>query len=122
VTITSYAPSGSTFKVQGSNTVRPSTGLFAPNVNICAGEVNSCTQGSSGFLHRQPVDPLNGTWEFNGSQGPPVITAISDFGGKYTFSLQGEPITQSPVKVAPEKKDTSTDRFQTKSPTDPKKP
>lgn len=125
VTITSYTMNGSSFKVQGSNTVRPSTGLFAGNVNICGGEVNTCTQSSGTFLHRQPVDPLNGTWEFNGTgnpQGPEKITAISDFGGKYTFIFQAEPGTQSPVKVAPEKKDTSTDRFQTKSPTDPKKP
>jgi hypothetical protein len=122
VTITSFKPNGPNFTVQGSNTVRPSTGLFAPAVNICAGDVNTCTQGGTGFLHRQPVDAVNGTWQYNGP-APDVITAISDFGGKNTFTREPQaPITQTPVKTETEKKDTSTDRFQTKSPTDPKKP
>jgi hypothetical protein len=117
VTITNYKKSSTAITVQGVNTVRPSTGLFAGNVNICAGQVNTCTQGGPGFLHRQPVDQVTGAWEFNSTQfpGPNQITAISDFGGKYTFIFEPQQApSEAPAKLTPENKNNSTDRFEQK--------
>jgi hypothetical protein len=125
VTITAYTKQGKNMKVQGVNTVDPKTGLFAPFVNICAGKVATCTQGGSGFLHRQAVGAISGTWEFNGTNNSPPaqVTAVSDFGGKYTYVPFVKPGTAvKTVKPNPENKNSSTDRFEQKPLGTPKKP
>jgi hypothetical protein len=116
VTISGYkrAPK---ISVTGANTVDPKTGVFAKNVNICSGKVATCTEGGPGFLHKQPVDALNGTWQFNGKgPGPTQVTAISEFGGKYTAEEFRKPPTEvkPPPKAYPENKNSNTDRFQQK--------
>jgi hypothetical protein len=125
VTITSYAKQGTQMKVQGTNTVDPKTGLFAPSVNICAGRVTTCSSGDSTFLHTQPVNAIDGTWEFNGSTGTPptLLTAISAFGGVYTFEPFTKPAAPvaGPTRVTPETKNNSTDRFEQKPLGAPKK-
>jgi hypothetical protein len=125
VTITSYTKQGTQMKVQGTNTVDPKTGLFAPSVNICAGQVPTCSTGDSAFLHTQPVNSINGTWEFNGSRSTPptLVTAVSAFGGKYTFQPFTKPAAplQGPGTVTPETRNNSTDRFEQKPLGAPKK-
>lgn len=126
VTITSYSKQGTQVKVQGTNTVDPKTGLFASSVNICAGKVATCpSTNNPAFLHTQPVNPLNGTWEFNGTVGAPPtqVTAISAFGGKYTYEPFVAPSaqTQGPAGRSPENKNNTTDRFEQKPLGVPKK-
>jgi hypothetical protein len=118
VTITSYKAAPK-IVVSGANTVDPKTGLFAPFVNICSGKVNSCVQNGPGFLHKQAVNALDGRWEFNGnSPGPTQVTAISDFGGKYTAEPFVKPQPKVKAKAAakppPVNKEANTDRFQQK--------
>ena len=109
--------------VTGANTVDPKTGVFAKNVNICAGKVATCTQGGPGFLHKQPVDSISGLWQYNGAgPGPAQVTAISEFGGKYTAEEFKKPPTEvkPPAKAYPENKNSNTDRFQQKPLGEPK--
>jgi hypothetical protein len=119
VTITSYNKQGSQIKVQGANTVDPKTGRFAPSVNICRGKVTTCAaQSNPAFLHTQPVDPITGMWEFNRSVTTPPnqVTAISTFGGIYTYTPFTKPPAPAigPAQVSPESKNNSTDRFEQK--------
>ena len=126
VTITSYTKQGTHIKVRGTNTVDPKTGHFAPSVNICAGQVATCATNGPAFLHTQPVDPINGMWEFNGTvSAPPMqVTAISAFGGSNTYAPFAPPAppAQGPARITPETKNNSTDRFEQKPLGAPKKP
>jgi manganese oxidase len=116
VVITSYTKQGGNITVSGTNTVDPKTGLYAPTVNICAGKVDTCAEGSAAFLHKQPVDSKNGTWQFTGpkSPAPTQVTAVSAFGGIYTYSPFATPPAQpkAPLKPNPEYKNSNTDRFE----------
>jgi hypothetical protein len=118
VVITSYTKQGGNITVTGRNTVDPKTGLFAPTVNICSGKVDTCPEGSASFLHKQPVDPTDGTWQFTGPKSPaPVqVTAVSAFGGVYTYQPFVKPPTpvKKPLKLNPEYKNSNTDRFEQK--------
>jgi hypothetical protein len=51
------------------------------------------------------------------------LTAISEFGGKYTYTFEPPaPPTGAPAIVTPEHKNTNTDRFEQKPLGAPKRP